>query len=209
MGMSDDYETPSRRCDPGSRGPRPVRRPAAPRRPAAAGGTCLMAFVAPRQALLDSAWLILLGRVLLSWVDPAERPISRSVYDLTEPCRTHPAAPAQHGDARPLAAHPAARHRAAHARRHGLSVGSGHHRRPSLPRSGRDEIRGRHRDGELHIRVRPAPGRAATRRRPAPRPVLSLPLLSSWSPGAASRHAGPSRAGCLGLRERWPGLAVR
>ncbi len=38
------------------------------------------------RALLISAWLILLGRVLLSWVDPRfERPISRFVYDLTEP----------------------------------------------------------------------------------------------------------------------------
>jgi YggT family protein len=36
--------------------------------------------------LLISAWLILLGRVLLSWIDPRfERPISRFVYDLTEP----------------------------------------------------------------------------------------------------------------------------
>jgi YggT family protein len=36
--------------------------------------------------VLISAWLILLGRVLLSWVDPRfERPISRFVYDLTEP----------------------------------------------------------------------------------------------------------------------------
>jgi len=46
-----------------------------------------MAFVALLvRALLISAWLILLGRVLLSWVDPRfERPISRFVYDLTEP----------------------------------------------------------------------------------------------------------------------------
>jgi YggT family protein len=46
-----------------------------------------MAFVALLvRALLISAWLILLGRVLLSWVDPRfERPIGRFVYDLTEP----------------------------------------------------------------------------------------------------------------------------
>jgi YggT family protein len=46
-----------------------------------------MAFVSLLvRALLISAWLILLGRVLLSWVDPRfERPISRFVYDLTEP----------------------------------------------------------------------------------------------------------------------------
>jgi YggT family protein len=38
------------------------------------------------RVLLISAWLILLGRVLLSWVDPRyERPVSRFVYDLTEP----------------------------------------------------------------------------------------------------------------------------
>jgi YggT family protein len=38
------------------------------------------------QALLVSAWVILLVRVVLSWVDPRyQRPIARSVYSLTEP----------------------------------------------------------------------------------------------------------------------------
>ena len=38
------------------------------------------------QSLLVAAWVVLLGRVILSWIDPRfERPISRSVYGLTEP----------------------------------------------------------------------------------------------------------------------------
>jgi YggT family protein len=38
------------------------------------------------QALAAAAWLVILGRVLLSWIDPRfERPVSRLVYSLTEP----------------------------------------------------------------------------------------------------------------------------
>jgi YggT family protein len=38
------------------------------------------------RALLLVAWILILGRVILSWVDPGfERPISRSLYRLTEP----------------------------------------------------------------------------------------------------------------------------
>lgn len=38
------------------------------------------------QSLLVTAWLIVLARVLLSWIDPRlERPISRFVYSLSEP----------------------------------------------------------------------------------------------------------------------------
>jgi YggT family protein len=38
------------------------------------------------QSLLVAAWVVLLARVVLSWIDPRfERPISRSVYGLTEP----------------------------------------------------------------------------------------------------------------------------
>jgi YggT family protein len=38
------------------------------------------------QALAVAAWLVILGRVLLSWVDPRfERPVSQLVYSLTEP----------------------------------------------------------------------------------------------------------------------------
>jgi YggT family protein len=33
-----------------------------------------------------TAWLVILGRVILSWVDPRfERPVSQFVYSLTEP----------------------------------------------------------------------------------------------------------------------------
>jgi YggT family protein len=38
------------------------------------------------QALLVLAWLVVLGRVLMSWIDPRfERPISRVLYRWTEP----------------------------------------------------------------------------------------------------------------------------
>jgi YggT family protein len=38
------------------------------------------------QALVVAAWLVVLGRVLMSWIDPRrERPISRRLYHLTEP----------------------------------------------------------------------------------------------------------------------------
>jgi YggT family protein len=38
------------------------------------------------QALVVLAWLVVLGRVLMSWIDPRlERPISRTLYGLTEP----------------------------------------------------------------------------------------------------------------------------
>jgi YggT family protein len=38
------------------------------------------------QALVVLAWLVVLGRVLMSWIDPRlERPISRTLYRLTEP----------------------------------------------------------------------------------------------------------------------------
>ena len=38
------------------------------------------------QSLVLLAWLVVLGRVLMSWIDPGfERPISRSLYRLTEP----------------------------------------------------------------------------------------------------------------------------
>ncbi len=38
------------------------------------------------RALVVTAWLLVLGRVLLSWIDPQlRRPISRLIYGLTEP----------------------------------------------------------------------------------------------------------------------------
>jgi YggT family protein len=38
------------------------------------------------QALVVAAWLVVLGRVLMSWIDPRlARPISRRLYRLTEP----------------------------------------------------------------------------------------------------------------------------
>jgi YggT family protein len=38
------------------------------------------------QSLLVAAWLIVLGRVLMSWLDPRfERPVSQFLYSLTEP----------------------------------------------------------------------------------------------------------------------------
>jgi YggT family protein len=38
------------------------------------------------KSLVVTAWLIVLGRVLLSWIDPQfQRPISQFVYSLTEP----------------------------------------------------------------------------------------------------------------------------
>ena len=38
------------------------------------------------QALVVLAWLVVLGRVLMSWIDPRlERPISRVLYRWTEP----------------------------------------------------------------------------------------------------------------------------
>jgi YggT family protein len=46
-----------------------------------------MAYVlAAVQALVVAAWLVVLGRVLMSWIDPRlERPISRVLYRWTEP----------------------------------------------------------------------------------------------------------------------------
>jgi YggT family protein len=38
------------------------------------------------QSLVLLAWLVVLGRVLMSWIDPAvQRPISRTLYRWTEP----------------------------------------------------------------------------------------------------------------------------
>ena len=38
------------------------------------------------QSLVTAAWLIVLGRVLMSWVDPRfERPLGQFLYSLTEP----------------------------------------------------------------------------------------------------------------------------
>ena len=38
------------------------------------------------QGLVVAAWLVVLGRVLMSWIDPRlERPISRVLYRWTEP----------------------------------------------------------------------------------------------------------------------------
>ena len=38
------------------------------------------------QSLIVSAWLAVLGRVLLSWIDPRfEKPFSRFLFSLTEP----------------------------------------------------------------------------------------------------------------------------
>jgi YggT family protein len=38
------------------------------------------------QSLVVTAWLVILGRILMSWIDPRfERPISSFLYSLTEP----------------------------------------------------------------------------------------------------------------------------
>ncbi len=38
------------------------------------------------QGLVISAWLLVLGRVLLSWIDPTfSKPIGQFIYSLTEP----------------------------------------------------------------------------------------------------------------------------
>jgi len=38
------------------------------------------------QSLIVTAWLLVLGRVFMSWIDPRfERPLSQFVYSLTEP----------------------------------------------------------------------------------------------------------------------------
>jgi YggT family protein len=38
------------------------------------------------QSLVVTAWLLVLGRVLVSWIDPRfEKPISQFLYSLTEP----------------------------------------------------------------------------------------------------------------------------
>jgi YggT family protein len=38
------------------------------------------------QSLLVTAWIVVLGRVLMSWIDPsAVRPITQFLYRLTEP----------------------------------------------------------------------------------------------------------------------------
>lgn len=38
------------------------------------------------QSLITTAWLVVLGRVLMSWVDPTfSRPLSQFLFSLTEP----------------------------------------------------------------------------------------------------------------------------
>jgi YggT family protein len=38
------------------------------------------------QSLVVTAWLVVLGRVLMSWVDPRfEKPVGQFLYSLTEP----------------------------------------------------------------------------------------------------------------------------
>ena len=44
----------------------------------------LVAYVA--QALLITAWILLLGRVLMSWVDPTfSKPLGQFLFSITEP----------------------------------------------------------------------------------------------------------------------------
>ena len=44
----------------------------------------LVAYIA--QALLITAWVLLLGRVLMSWVDPTfSKPIGQFLFSITEP----------------------------------------------------------------------------------------------------------------------------
>ena len=44
----------------------------------------MVAFIV--QALAITAWLIILGRVLMSWVDPTfSRPLGQFLYSITEP----------------------------------------------------------------------------------------------------------------------------
>ena len=94
MGMSDDYEVA---IEEGSTlvrvgralfGERPVAavRGAGARPPRSSGSLSMAFIVLVLQALVVAAWLVMLGRVLMSWVDPRfERPVSRLVYRLTEP----------------------------------------------------------------------------------------------------------------------------
>lgn len=38
------------------------------------------------QSLVTAAWLVVLGRVLMSWIDPRfEKPLGQFLYSLTEP----------------------------------------------------------------------------------------------------------------------------
>ena len=38
------------------------------------------------QTLVTAAWVVVLGRVIMSWIDPGfERPLGQFVYSLTEP----------------------------------------------------------------------------------------------------------------------------
>jgi len=38
------------------------------------------------QSLVTTAWVVMLGRVLMSWIDPGfEKPIGQFLYSLTEP----------------------------------------------------------------------------------------------------------------------------
>ena len=38
------------------------------------------------QSLVTTAWLVVLGRVLMSWIDPRfEKPLGQFLYSLTEP----------------------------------------------------------------------------------------------------------------------------
>lgn len=44
----------------------------------------LVAYIA--QALLITAWILLLGRVLMSWVDPTfSKPVGQFLFSITEP----------------------------------------------------------------------------------------------------------------------------
>jgi YggT family protein len=44
----------------------------------------LLTFVV--QSLVTAAWLVVLGRVLMSWIDPRfEKPLGQFLYSLTEP----------------------------------------------------------------------------------------------------------------------------
>jgi len=38
------------------------------------------------QSLVTTAWIVMLGRVLMSWIDPGfEKPVGQFLYSLTEP----------------------------------------------------------------------------------------------------------------------------
>ena len=160
--------------------------------------------------LLIGLWLVILARVILSWVDPAGRSrFATFIFQTSEPILApDPTGAAAHRHVRPLAAARAARARRPDAvRRLTARIAV-----RLVPRGGADRIEGVI-DGVLRVRVAAAPvdGAANASLERLIADALGLPRgRVRLVAGATNRHKLIEIEGLepAAVRARWPGLDV-